>query len=152
MSNRNFSDVLDAMCRSAGLDPQMAAPRQAHRILRNTASRLQSVTDRILDIASRAQSFAFSSDAYLEQQRESAPRRPQSRPNDPGAVAAELSISAEMTLSDLTRLRRTFALANHPDRAHPLERDSATRRMMIANMLIDRELKRRAPPANSLRK
>jgi hypothetical protein len=48
-----------------------------------------------------------------------------------------------MTLADLSQLRRQFALANHPDRVGASEREIATRRMMIANMLIDRERKRR---------
>jgi len=50
-----------------------------------------------------------------------------------------------MTLSDLNRLRRNYALANHPDRAGSADRENATRRMMVANMLIDREVNRRQP-------
>jgi hypothetical protein len=59
-------------------------------------------------------------------------------------VAAALQLHAGMTTADLNRLRRTFALAHHPDRAGLLHRDQACRRMMIANMLIDQALASRA--------
>jgi hypothetical protein len=67
------------------------------------------------------------------------------RTADPLSVAAELRITAQMTLSELNRLRRNYALANHPDRAGSADRENATRRMMVANMLIDREVNRRQP-------
>jgi hypothetical protein len=59
-------------------------------------------------------------------------------------VADKLQLHAAMTAADLNRLRRTFGLAHHPDRVGALERDEACRRMMIANMLIDQALARRA--------
>ena len=63
---------------------------------------------------------------------------------DPKVVARELHITARMSIADLTRLRRTFALSNHPDRLRESEREIATRRMMIANELIDDAMKKRA--------
>lgn len=56
---------------------------------------------------------------------------------DPRDIAAELAITAETTTAELYRLRRGFALDNHPDRLAPHYRESATRRMMIANRMID---------------
>jgi hypothetical protein len=57
-----------------------------------------------------------------------------------------------MSFSDLSRLRRQFALANHPDRASMAEREDATRRMMVANMLIDGEVKRRSASHSALKR
>jgi hypothetical protein len=56
------------------------------------------------------------------------------------AIAKELGLSANLSVKDLHTIRRTFARANHPDRLHPSQRDIATHRMTIANMLIDQRL------------
>jgi hypothetical protein len=56
------------------------------------------------------------------------------------SVADELQLTADLTLEDLHRIRREFALANHPDRVAPPMRERATRRMTIANALIDEAL------------
>jgi hypothetical protein len=53
------------------------------------------------------------------------------------SVADELQLTADLTMDDLHRIRREFALANHPDRVAPPMRERATRRMTIANALID---------------
>lgn len=145
MRNLNFSDVLDSVCRSAGIDPETLAPKPAHRFFRSTASRLHAIASRVAELAARAQASANAFDPYLDELRE-APARRMRKPRDPEAIAAELRIRPDMTLTELSRLRREFALSNHPDRVDPLERDVATHRMMIANMLIDRELKRRHTP------
>jgi hypothetical protein len=82
-------------------------------------------------------------DLYLANQKTN---QKKSRPSravraaDPRSVANELRITAQMTVSDLNRLRREYALANHPDRVGFADRENATRRMMLANMLIDREI------------
>lgn len=56
---------------------------------------------------------------------------------NPREIAAELAITRATTTAELYRLRRTFALNNHPDRLAPHYRETATRRMMIANRMID---------------
>lgn len=61
---------------------------------------------------------------------------------EPDAIALELGL-AEAAPADLGRLRRTFALKNHPDRVAPHLRQLALKRMQVANGLID-EAKRRA--------
>jgi hypothetical protein len=110
--------------------------------MRSAASRLQQLADRVVEATGRTGLAANSYDSYFEHQSENpAPQR--KKPSDAKSVADELRISARMTSSDLNRLRREFALANHPDRVDQAQREDATRRMMIANMLIDRELKRR---------
>ncbi len=58
--------------------------------------------------------------------------------DDEDAIAAELALSCVRTLAELNQLRRAYAQRNHPDLLHPVLRADATRRMKIANMLIDR--------------
>lgn len=61
---------------------------------------------------------------------------------EPDAIALELGL-ADAVPDDLGRLRRAFALKNHPDRVEPHLRQVALTRMQVANGLID-EAKRRA--------
>ncbi|PDS66787.1 hypothetical protein CO653_00335 [Rhizobium anhuiense] len=60
----------------------------------------------------------------------------------PQEVAAELAISAADTPLTLREKRRAFARANHPDGVALPFRDNATKRMMLANLLIDEALRR----------
>lgn len=60
------------------------------------------------------------------------------------SVAEELALHEALTPSELKRIRREFAARNHPDRVPTWQRDEATQRMTIANVLIDRALKRTA--------
>ncbi len=62
---------------------------------------------------------------------------------DPEAIAAELGLGSPAQDADFSRLRRSFAFANHPDRVAPHLRQRAMIRMQIANMLID-EAKRKS--------
>lgn len=55
-------------------------------------------------------------------------------------VVDELHLTPNLTAADLKHLRRKFAKTNHPDRVAPPRRDQATRRMTIANSLIDEAL------------
>ncbi len=57
-------------------------------------------------------------------------------------VAAEIAISSRDTLRSLGEKRRAFAKANHPDSVAPAFRENATKRMMIANLLIDEAMRR----------
>lgn len=63
-------------------------------------------------------------------------------PIEPEAIAAELGL-ADAAPADFGRLRRVFALNNHPDRVAPHLRQRALARMQVANGLID-EAKRKA--------
>jgi hypothetical protein len=60
------------------------------------------------------------------------------------AIAEELGLSDHLSPTDLKKLRRAFARANHPDRLAPSQRELATHRMTIANMLIDRQLQQKS--------
>ena len=57
------------------------------------------------------------------------------------SVAEELHLRPRHTAKELRRIRREFARGNHPDRVPAPLRDRATRRMVIANTLIDQALK-----------
>jgi hypothetical protein len=59
---------------------------------------------------------------------------------DPNKILSELGLHSEATEAEIAMLRREFALRNHPDRVPAELRDMATRRMMIANDLMDRHL------------
>ena len=56
-------------------------------------------------------------------------------------VAEELRLRPRLTAKELRRIRREFARGNHPDRVPASLRERATRRMIIANTLIDQALK-----------
>lgn len=58
-------------------------------------------------------------------------------------LADELHLSPDLTIDELRKLRREFAVSNHPDRVDPAERQRATRRMSLVNVLIDKALKER---------
>lgn len=58
--------------------------------------------------------------------------------DDIETVARELGALAGLSRDDLTRLRRRYMWANHPDRCADAPRERANRRVGIANMLIDR--------------
>jgi hypothetical protein len=60
---------------------------------------------------------------------------------EPAEVADQLRLTSDLTSDELNRIRRAFALANHPDRVAPSQRALATRRMTIANALIDAALR-----------
>jgi hypothetical protein len=142
MPDPKFADVLDTAYRSAGIAIEEEGADSSTKGLRNAASHLQHLADRILDLGARSSPGTMSIDSYMENASESRAKQ-SSKSSDPQSVAEELRITAALSFADLNRLRREFALANHPDRADAAARENATRRMMVANMLIDRELKRR---------
>lgn len=56
-------------------------------------------------------------------------------------IAEDLDLKPGDTAHRLMERRRAFAKLNHPDRVHPEFRAQATRRMTVANMLIDQALR-----------
>ncbi len=56
-------------------------------------------------------------------------------------VLDELHLTPGLTAADLLKLRREFAKINHPDRVLPPGREQASRRMTIANSIIDEALR-----------
>lgn len=137
-SPAGFAEVLEEASRSAGInldnDVRAARPRTVR------PSRLEQISEIAREL--RMSMYSALLESYLEHHKpRKAPRALQ--PTDAQSIAAELSITDRMTVGELSRLRRRFALANHPDRVDLSERENATRRMMVANMLIDRATKRR---------
>jgi hypothetical protein len=69
------------------------------------------------------------------------------------AIASELHLDRARESSDLHKLRREFMWRNHPDRRPEIPSDLANARVAVANMLIDRALKktrrRTIPPSRS---
>jgi hypothetical protein len=61
------------------------------------------------------------------------------------AVLDELHLTPNLTSEELARIRREFAKTNHPDRVLPPRRDEATRRMTIANSVIDEAMRSKKP-------
>ncbi len=59
------------------------------------------------------------------------------------AIADELGLEPGLAIVDLKRIRRDFAKKNHPDRFEAARRPLAERRMSIANMLIDEQMRNR---------
>lgn len=83
----------------------------------------------------------------VREERDPAPPAPPATPSHllrtaPEDVAADLGLTGKETRAQLLALRRTFARINHPDGVPVELRSSATRRMMIANMLLDETLRR----------
>lgn len=69
------------------------------------------------------------------------PPPPQPPKSDQATVVEELHLTPGLTVDDLKHLRRRFAKTNHPDRVDATAREQATRRMTIANVLIDEALR-----------
>src|SRR5262245_499732 len=136
MRRGNFAELLDALERAgpSGGEPAAGAPARQRRafVVESSANRAERPPPQGSGFAGpylNEPLLADDVDALITVQ---------------AWVADKLQLHAGMTAADLNRLRRTFALAHHPDRAGALERDEACRRMMIANMLIDQALARRA--------
>lgn len=62
----------------------------------------------------------------------------------PEAILAELGLTENLSHDELNRRRRLYMWRNHPDRRGEAQRESATRRVAIANMLVDRAQSRLA--------
>ena len=78
--------------------------------------------------------------AWIEEQDEPnpTPAPPPAAPDTPESILKELGPIEGLTIDELNRLRRLYMWRNHPDRRGEAHRESATRRVAIANMLLDR--------------
>lgn len=60
------------------------------------------------------------------------------QPTGPTSLAQlKADLRQDLSIKELSRLRRRFAFENHPDRTPAAERISASRRLAIANDLVD---------------
>jgi len=95
--------------------------------------------DRAEDEMAGGGGSGFCAFAYEDVEDEGVSERPSISEED--RVAAELELETANTTGDLKRIRRAFALRNHPDLMRSALCAQATMRMKIANMLIDRRRK-----------
>jgi hypothetical protein len=128
--DRGFDQVLEAVERAATSETgERAAAAYRGRI----------VLECLLEQAEHA--ARPSHDALTELYVERPQPVPAPGPADYASVAEELGLRPGLTPRELNASRRAFALANHPDRVPHPHRDEATRRMAIANILVDRALR-----------
>jgi hypothetical protein len=145
-----FADVLDQIRPSeTDADTEMAAsiaPSQAHQphdwLLQMLSGLAPSGHGERAQATPPVFEASYLEDAVLEDAVEPLLEAIASCEQD--AIAEELGLSENLSANDLKKLRRTFARANHPDRLAPSQREIATHRMTIANMLIDRELQQKS--------
>ena len=116
----------------------MAAPSSC---IRSTAWRGRFALTSPPACSSRLYSEGFSRPPAAE----AAPEPPPPPKSEHEQVVDELHITPNLTSRDLKLIRRRFAKTNHPDRVPPPVRDQATRRMTIANSLIDEALRGAKP-------
>jgi hypothetical protein len=134
-----FSSLLDARAEAANNRERSARPTTQARSIHAIGRGLEAVREKpARPEPGVAATLAL---AYDEEQAPSAPRLPADCDRD--TIARELGLMPGLDASELERIRRDFALASHPDRALPQQRELATRRMSVANMLIDEALAQR---------
>jgi hypothetical protein len=130
-----FASLLDARARVAGSSPRVhAEPLHRSASVRGIDMAAETHVDHAGDMA-EAMSRIYADEELP------APTLPQDC--EPDALARELGLAEDLTAREVERIRRSFALANHPDRMPVDQRDLATRRMTVANMLIDKALAER---------
>lgn len=64
-------------------------------------------------------------------------------PKSRAAVLAALGLRGDSSEAEIGNARREFALRNHPDKVPGELKETATRRMMIVNEILDRHLAER---------
>ena len=136
-AREDFSSLLDARARAAaGSEAGSASPRHARSVYAIDTRRESGSQSSNRPSAAEALSRVYADDGA-----------PAAMPPPPAcdreAIAEELRLTPELAARDLERIRREFALGNHPDRVAPADRDLATRRMTLANTLIDQALQER---------
>jgi hypothetical protein len=140
-SAHDFQDALEAVAQTVGGDTYISILQSREFTEYGpTAKPFHTVPDLWSSetyIAPNDLSRRYAEDPAIEVQRELRPE------TDRASIAAELKLGPRLSRAALYRLRREFALANHPDLFDPSLRETATQRMTIANMLIDEELQKR---------
>jgi hypothetical protein len=131
-----FSSILDARVRAATEDADSGAPLPSFTRLEAALEHARGVSHPQSYVPVEALARAYGDDRSMLSETELRLYR-----SDIETVAGELGLSADMTVDDLNRCRRDFALTNHPDRVPAGHREAATRRMTIANTLVDQAVK-----------
>jgi len=157
-SRDEFLRALEEARRAAmGAEEETSAPRAASqprggveflRTLENMAGRVKTyVSTRILaGLYAERDPVEAADTAAREVPPQAPPPQPPPQPPKPAkseheTVVEELHLTSNLSADDLKHLRRQFAKVNHPDRVSAAAREQATRRMTIANVLIDEALR-----------
>lgn len=141
----NFRSILEMLGPEGHGDDDTVPPRgSSARPGPARASPFRDVLDRIPDDRRERGYIPLDRLARLYGEQRPEGTQPAVWPADDDAIAAELRLGSARTREDLRHIRRTFALRNHPDRVPDWLRDEATRRMTIANALIDTAMRERA--------
>jgi hypothetical protein len=142
-----FLKALEEAQRSAMAGKGEPRPRHKRATPAHDSLELRQAIDRM---AGRLRSYIsagllarlYSDGLHRQRASETAPEPPPLSPkSEHDQVVDELHLTPNLTPNDLKLLRRKFAKANHPDRVSPATREQATRRMTIANVLIDEALR-----------
>ncbi len=143
--SEDFASLLDARARSAaaGAEAHATLPRHPHRIGAIDPIVGGALGPQAADPHNAAEARAR---MYMDERPLVAALAPAGC--DRETVMRELRLGPELTARELERRRRDFALLNHPDRVPPWDRELATRRMTLANMLIDLALQEKRGQAS----
>jgi hypothetical protein len=115
----------------------------AFDVMEGVSAASQRLDQAYFDIEREAPAEAAAPEPPPEPEREPEPVMPEHLTRiSPQEVAAELALSESDTLQTLGEKRRAFAKANHPDSVALPFRDNATKRMKLANLLIDEAMRR----------
>jgi hypothetical protein len=135
---RRAASDRDEIPSESRLRPESAhtASFELRRVIDDMAGRLRSYVSTRLLSRLYAENGAQTSTASIEQAPPPLPPR-----SEHETVLDELHLTPTLTAMDLGRLRREFAKLNHPDRVLPPGREQASRRMTIANSIIDEALR-----------
>ncbi len=141
----NFRTILEMLGPDGRSEDESTKPPAAGERLRS--SRADAFKDKLGRIPDdrRATSYVpLERLARLYSEARTPEKPPDIAPANDDMVAAELRLSQAKTVEQLRLLRRSFAMRNHPDRVPDWLRNEATRRMCIANALIDIAMRDRA--------
>jgi hypothetical protein len=122
-------------------EPRQASPSRTAAASTGFRDAIDRLTGTLRSYISAGLAARLYSDASQTRSREMPPRAPIVVLSEHEQVVAELHLTPNLTAHDLKVIRRKFAMVNHPDRVAPPIREQATRRMTIANMLIDDALR-----------
>ncbi|WP_274426856.1 hypothetical protein [Chelativorans sp. YIM 93263] len=133
---RKFASILDDL-----LGDRAREPDRAHLVSLDHLSVAEELHSGRISIAENFVEAAYSMFAHgsaAPEKAENGDNEVEPEPSvDPGDIARELGLVKRFRPRDLDRLRRDFALRNHPDRVPEHLRARAMIRMQVANMLID---------------
>jgi hypothetical protein len=140
----NFRSILEMLGPDGPGDGETAPPRgPTVRPGPRRAASFRDAFDRIPDDRRERRYIPLDRLARLYGEQRPEGTQPAVWPADDAAIAAELRLGSARNGDDLRRIRRSFAMRNHPDRVPAWLRDEATRRMTIANAMIDSAMRER---------